>query len=118
MVGGGRSEMFIFILFVCWKCSNGRNINYNTWHLKKADSPGYFVWFIIVFCICGGPQVSTRNYIIISIFLFLDCFIKAAVQSDLNLSEESIWLRLNTRESCKGRYKKKVAFDHLENVKR
>ena len=94
MVGGGRSEMFIFILFVCWKCSNGRNINYNTWHLKKADSPGYFVWFIIVFCIWGGPQVSTKNYIIISIFYFCSTLLKAAVQSDLNLSEESIWLRL------------------------
>ena len=32
-----------------------------TWHLKWADSPGYFVWFIIVFWIWGGPHVSTEK---------------------------------------------------------
>ena len=32
-----------------------------TWHLKWAYSPGTTVWFIIVFWIFGGPQVSTEN---------------------------------------------------------
>ena len=32
-----------------------------TWHLKWAYSPGTTVWFIIVFWILGGPQVSTEK---------------------------------------------------------
>ena len=32
-----------------------------TWHLKWTDSPGFFVWFSIVFWICGGPHVSTAT---------------------------------------------------------
>ena len=66
--GGRGGEKVKFILFVSLQSGrNGRNIKrrsrttINTWHLKYADSPGYFVWFIIVFWICGGPQVSTTN---------------------------------------------------------
>ena len=40
-----------------------------TWHRKLTDSPGFLVWFSIVFCICGGPQVSTaRKSVVINIF--------------------------------------------------
>ena len=35
-------------------------IYYLTWQRKLTDSPGFRVWFNIVFCIWGGPQVSTE----------------------------------------------------------
>ena len=38
-----------------------QNSQFITWHLKCAYSPGTTVWFIIVFWIFGGPQVSTEN---------------------------------------------------------
>jgi hypothetical protein len=32
-----------------------------TWHLNDACSPGLTVWFIMAFCIWGGPHVFTAQ---------------------------------------------------------